>query len=634
MMRSLYAGISGLRNFQTKMDIIGNNIANVNTAAFKGSRITFAETIAQTLSGEIAPSGGLGGVNPIQIGLGMKTLSVDTSFAQGSMETTGNMTDMAIQGDGFFMVSDGTQNLYTRAGSFHLDANGNLVTSGGQKVLGYVPDTVNIGVLDRSAARAIQIPLGKRSQAKSTGEVQLRGNLDMHMSTSTASLIDAGETGIRNVSGKARDGVGGRHSVEITGVNATQSTGTGEVQGLRLTDTLRARNVGDVAGFTLIVDDERSVRISGITLDSTISDLLQAINSQVAGVKAELDEDGAIKITRLYSGDGSNFNVELQDGGTSDIVATLIDDAGTFRVNNGTASTLVATDTFTLNSTGQTIVRALNLSVDARTGLVNGISDLGGGGIFVNAPLGLEAGIATIDTSDTSHSSSIFVYDSLGNTQNLTVNFTRTETPGTWRWTVGLQEPAVMIEGGSGLISFREDGSLESFTYDGNLNHMTFNPGSGAQNIDIAFNPGSFGGFDGLTQTSSSTTAMATGQDGYGPGTLQGIYIDINGQIFGNYSNGKTEILSQVLLANFTNPQGLERVGDNLYRQTTNTGQPRVTDADQAGAKINAGYLEMSNVDLSREFTDMILVQRAFQAAARVITTSDSLLDEVTRLKR
>ncbi|MBM3329496.1 MAG: flagellar hook-basal body complex protein [Calditrichaeota bacterium] len=634
MMRSLYAGISGLRNFQAKMDIIGNNIANVNTAAFKGSRITFAETIAQTLSGEIAPTEGLGGVNPIQVGLGMRTLSVDTNFAQGSLEATGNMTDLAVQGDGFFMVSDGTQTFYTRAGSFHLDGQGNLVTAGGQKVLGYIPDPNRIGELDRAKERPINIPLGKQSQAKATSEVQLRGNLDMHMSQSTASLVNAGETGIRNISGRSRDGVGGRHRIEITGENATRSTGSGATEGLNLTNNLRALGIADVSGFTVVVDGDRSVRISGLTIDSTISDLLHAINSQVAGVSAQLDANGAIQITRLYSGEGQRYNVELRDTGDSNVVATLFDEAGTFRVENGTSSTLVAVDNFTPNATGVMVARALNLEVDERTGLVNGIRDLGGGGVFVNAPLGLQAGTATIDTADTRHSTSLLVYDSLGNTHNFTANFTRTETPGVWRWSVNLQEPAVLIEGGSGQVTFNADASLQSFTYDGNLNHLTFNPGNGAQNIDVVFNPGSFNGFDGLTQTSSSTTAMATGQDGYGPGTLQGLYIDINGQIFGNYSNGKTEILSQILLANFTNPQGLERVGENLYRQTTNTGQPRITSAAQAGAKVNAGYLEMSNVDLSREFTDMILVQRAFQAAARVITSSDGLLQEITQLKR
>ncbi len=635
MMRSLYAGISGLRNFQTKMDIIGNNISNVNTVAFKSGRITFAETMAQSLAGEIAPSGNLGGVNPIQVGLGMRVLGVDTNFSQGSMEATGITTDLALQGDGFFLVTDGDRDYYTRAGAFQLDADGSLVNGGnGYKVLGYMPLDEGSNILDRSRPKSIQIPLGRKSPARSTAEINLAGNIDMHMSRSTAALVSAGTTGIRNLDGVAFDGVGGEHRVVITGNNATRSIASGSRQNLNLTDNIGIIGISDVDGLQITVDGQRTVTITGLTTDSTISELIQAINSQVAGLNAGLDANGAIQITRDFYGDGGRYNVTLQDSGASDIVATLFDQSGTFNVDNGTASTLVAVDNFTPTGQPSPIIRALNLTMDDRTGLINGISDLGGGGVFINAPSGLAAGESMITTESTDHSSSIFVYDSLGNTHNMTIRMTRSEEPGVWRWQAEVVSPAVIVEGGNGTIAFRDDGSLESFTYERNLNEVVFNPGNGAQNVTFSFNVGAVGSFDGLTSTSSPTTMMATGQDGFGMGTLQGIFIDTNGQIFGSFSNGETEILSQLLLANFTNPQGLERAGENLYTETANSGSPRVTDADQAGAKINSGYLEMSNVDLSREFTDMILVQRAFQASARVISTSDRLLEEITQLKR
>ncbi len=637
MMRSLYAGISGLRNFQTKMDIIGNNIANVNTVAFKSGRITFAETMAQTLAGEIAPSGSLGGVNPIQVGLGMRVLGVDTNFSQGSMEATGITTDLALQGDGFFLVTDGDRDYYTRAGAFQLDADGSLVNAGnGYKVLGYMPLDEGSAVLDKSAPQSIQIPLGRRSPANPTNEITLAGNLDMHMTNSTAALVSAGTTGIRNLNGIAFDGVGGDHRVVMTGQNATRSVASGSHQGqpLNLTDNIGTLGINATEGLEITVDGQRTVTITGLSTDSTVSELIQAINSQVAGLNAELDENGAIKITRDFYGDGGRYNVVLHDGNNSNIVATLFDQTGTFTVNNGTASTLVAVDNFMPKGQTTPIIKALNLTMDDRTGLVNGISDLGGGGIFITAPNGLAAGETLITTESTDHSSSIFVYDSLGNTHNMTIRMTRSEEPGVWRWKAEVESPAVVVEGGNGTIAFRDDGSLESFSYERNLNEVVFNPGNGAQNVGFSFNVGAFGGFDGLTSTASATSMMATGQDGYGMGTLQGIFIDTNGQIFGSFSNGETEILSQMLLANFTNPQGLERVGENLYANTANSGSPRITDANQAGAKINSGFLEMSNVDLSREFTDMIVVQRAFQAAARVISTSDQLLQEITQLKR
>jgi len=635
MMRSLYSGISGMRNFQTKMDVIGNNIANVNTVAFKSGRVSFAETMAQSLAGEIAPSGKLGGVNPIQVGLGMRTIGIDTNFTQGSMEATGITTDLAIQGDGFFLVNDGEQDYYSRAGSFQLDANGDLVTAGnGYKVLGYMPVAEGSDQLDVSSPRAINIPLGRRSPANATASVELIGNLDRNMTNSVATLADAGTTGIRNLNGTAFNGVGGEHSVVLTGENATQSTGSGVHQGLNLTDNLGTLGINDVEGFKVTIDGSRTVEITGLTVDSTVSDLIHAINAQVAGLNAELDDTGAIKLTRDFYGDGARYNVTVQDSETSNIAATLFDAGGIFTVNNGVASTLVAVDNFIPTGQIDPIPQALNFTTDERTGLVNGISDLGGGGVTVTAPNGLQAGTAVINTEMTEHTSSIYVYDSLGNTHNLNLRMTRSEIPGTWRWNAEVEEPSVLIEGASGTVTFTDDGSLESFSYENNLNAMVFNPGSGGQDVSISFDVGSIGGFDGVTSTASATSLMATSQDGFGMGTLQGIFIDTSGRFFGNFSNGQTEILSQLLLANFTNPQGMTRAGENLYSETSNSGQARVTDALQAGSKINSGYLEMSNVDLSREFTDMIVVQRAFQAAARVISTSDQLLQEITSLKR
>ncbi len=634
MMRSLFAGISGLRNFQTKMDIIGNNIANVNTVGFKGSRITFAESMAQTLAGETAPSTNLGGVNAIQVGLGMRTIGVDSNFAQGSLEATGVMTDLAIQGNGFFVVSDGDQNFYTRAGNFHLDAEGNLVASGdGCRVMGYL-GTADGAELERTTPRAIQIPLGRRSQAKATTEIQLYGNLDMNMTQSTANLTDAGTTGITSVSGTVDDGVGGLHEIQITGQNATRSIAAGAAQGLTLSDTLGDHGVTDVAGFTVTVDGGRTVEITGLTTDSTVGELINAINAQVSGVEAELDADGAIQITRTYHGDGQMYNVQLTDGGVGDVVANLFDVGGAFDVDNGAASTLTAVDNFTPTGSADAIQRVLGLEIDERTGLVTGLLNFGGGGVSINAPDGLAQGTAVIETADTTSAASIFVYDSLGNTNNLTVTFTRSETPGVWRWSVELPEPASVIEGGSGTVSFRDDGSLDNFSYDGGATGLVFNPGNGAQDVELAFGAGNIGSFDGMTLSGSPTSIMAIGQDGYGMGILEGISIDNNGCAFGNFSNGVTELLAQVLLANFTNPQALERIGNSLYRQTLNSGDPRIDEAESTGSTITSGYLEMSNVDLSREFTDMILAQRAFQASARVITVSDGLLDELTRLKR
>ena len=638
MLRSLFAGISGLRNFQIKMDVIGNNIANVNTVGFKGSRISFAEAISQRLAGERAPTERLGGINPMQVGLGVHTLGIDTNFNQGALESTSVLTDLAIQGNGFFMVSDGEKTYYTRAGTFTIDAEGNLVTHGtGMRVMGYMSD--GAGDLDRTTTEAIQIPLGRRSQPKSTTEVVLYGNLDMNMTKAIASLTSAGDTGITFVSGTAADGVGGTHSIEITGSNATRSTATGVPNGMALNDTLGDLGVSDVTGFSVTIDNDQVVEIVGLSTESTISDLIRALNTQVQGVEARLEDDGSISITRDYYGNGAQYNVQLNDGDQgSDIVANLFDDPGDqdgiFDANSGLASTLSAMSTFTPTGSEETFETVLELETDERTGLVVGLTGLADGGVSIRAPEGLAAGTAVISTEDTTHSTSIFVYDSMGNTHNLNINFTRSAEANTWNWTAELPEPASIYEGGSGQIRFANDGSLENFTYDGDASKIVIDPGNSAQNIELTINPGTFGELDGLTQTASTTSSAAIGQDGYGMGILQNISIDYNGRIFGNYSNGVTEILAQVLLADIINPQGLEHIGENLYCATLNSGSSRIIDAEQAGSRINSGYLEMSNVDLAREFTEMILAQRAFQASARMITTSDMMLQEVTSLKR
>ncbi len=179
MMRSLFAGVSGLRNQQVAMDVIGNNIANVNTVGYKSSRVTFKEAFAQLLQGASRPPGDSGdvsgGVNPVQVGLGMNIGSIDLQFTQGNLESTGVTTDLAITGDSFFVTSDGTQNYYTRSGDFQLDANGRLVAStDGSVVQGKLAKD---GVLS-DTIQDIKLPFGQKSAAQATTDVSLAGNLD------------------------------------------------------------------------------------------------------------------------------------------------------------------------------------------------------------------------------------------------------------------------------------------------------------------------------------------------------------------------------------------------------------------------------------------------------------------------
>jgi len=178
MMRSMYAGVSGLKVHQTKMDVIGNNISNVNTTGFKGSRATFKSMMSQLMAASKAPQGGRGGVNPQQVGLGVSVGSIDSNMQQGNLQSTGNGTDLAIQGNGFFVVNDGQQDYYTRAGSLSLDEGGNLTnSSNGYIMQGWEAVDGEIDT-DGSAPGDIKIPIGDSMPGQATEEVAFGGNLD------------------------------------------------------------------------------------------------------------------------------------------------------------------------------------------------------------------------------------------------------------------------------------------------------------------------------------------------------------------------------------------------------------------------------------------------------------------------
>lgn len=195
MMRSLFSGVSGLRNHQVRMDVIGNNISNVNTVAFKAGRVTFKEGFAQLLQGASRPPGDHGGINPIQVGLGMQVGSIDTMFSQGNLESTGLNTDLAIQGDSFFVVAKGNQHYYTRAGNFQLDADGRLVSpTNGFVVQGRMAD--NGVFLD--GIRDIVLPFGQKTAARATDAVTLAGNLNAAAPIFTGTFDAAGRADPQN----------------------------------------------------------------------------------------------------------------------------------------------------------------------------------------------------------------------------------------------------------------------------------------------------------------------------------------------------------------------------------------------------------------------------------------------------
>ncbi len=638
MLASLFAGVAGLRNHQVRMNVIGNNISNINTIGFKSGRSIFREALVQTLRGAGRPSAVSGGTNPVQLGLGMEVASLDNLFTQGGLELTGQITDLAIQGNGFFLLSDGNSKYYTRAGAFGFDANSYLVNpSNGLFVQGKMADAT--GTIPATATVGnIQLPFGQQDPARETMRVDFGNNLDSSATRSDASITSgtAPTNGITSVSGAARDGAGGEHIITITGAQATQATRAGAhltspPASLTGSETLGSLGVTSTA-LSLTVDGGTSVDVEGLTTSSTVNDLVSAINL-IDGIDARLDS-GEIRITRTMA--GASYNMISNAAVAGDIINRIFGVAAgsTFDVNNGTDHTFVAQDSFTPSVGGTAVVTNLGITVNANTGLATGVTGLGGGGVTVaSADTGLLAGTASITTEDTEKATSITIYDSLGGTHVMMTNFIKSYEPNKWYWNVTMQGGEIIQSGASGTVTFNTNGSLLRFEYDGGADAFAFDPNNGAGQTKVELFAGSSGMYDGLTGFSGTETVAAVKQNGYGMGILDKISIDPTGLIIGIFSNGVSRNLAQIVLANFNNQAGL--MGRVALPVTANSGTGIEGVAGETiAATISSGALESANVDLAQEFTNMIIAQRGFQSNARVITTSDSMLDDLVNLKR
>jgi flagellar hook protein FlgE len=664
MMASLYAGVSGLKNHQTKMDVIGDNIANVNTIGFKSGRVNFQEALVQSFKGAGRPSSVSGGTNPVQIGLGMQVGTIDNLFQQGGLETTGQITDMALQGNGFFVLGDNSNNkFYTRAGAFGFDAGSNLVDpASGLFVLGKMAD--ENGVIPSLATTGkITLPFGQQTPARATQLITISNNIDASATDANAKLTDAGNSGVVTVSGVATDGVGGTHTIAVAGNQAQNATfgGTtvgndgsgGVVAALGLNTTLASLGVTDFTNYGFSVDGKTTQIISGLNANSTVSDLINATN-QIDGINMSL-VGGQLLVTRTKAGANADYgftstvgsNTLAAGGGATagNIVGVLFGLNGArFASAGGAASTYVATDTFTpdrgYGAAAGPVISTLDLVYDDVSGLVTGLKGLGSGGVQIESGVtGLTAtggNPLVIKTDPTLHATSINVYDSLGAKHTLSVEFFKSTVKNRWEWKAATLNGEGITSGQTGFVAFNQDGSLATFDYFGGATAINISPNNGAENLQVSIKAGTPGNFDGLTGFSSGNhTASIIGQDGYGLGILEKVSIDKSGNISGVFSNGVTRVLAQIMLADFTNQAGLRKAGRSMYQPSANSGEAVEGVAGATiSSEITSGALESSSVDIAQEFTNMITAQRGFQANAKIITTSDAMLDDLVNLKR
>lgn len=438
MMRSMYSAVSGLRVHQTKMDVIGNNIANVNTVGYKKGQMTFQEVFSQVIRGAGAPQGGKGGTNPQQIGLGVGIGSINTIHTKGPTQTTDNPTDLMIDGEGFFVVTDDTNyenKYYTRAGNFTLDKAGNLVTPDGFKVLGYKVDE-NENITDEIGPIVIN-----RSETKAptaTNKIQFRGNLDSRNDeTFTTDTV-------------IKDSLGNSYLVKFE---------------FKKTGTETAPNK-----WTMSLGEIKS-------------------------------EDGKIEIKGAKLGD--NTTIKFDENGK--IIGIGAEDA------------------------------------------INGLK---------------------LDFSE------------IENKEKLGATF-----------------------GDSGKITI--------------------------------FDPADKDSYNKLTQYANDRDIKPYAENGNSSGKIEGFSIDPSGVVSGIFTNGERKALGQVMLAKFDNPMGLQKLGNNFFVDTRNSGEAQLGKPGISGfGATKSESLEMSNVDLSMEFTEMITTQRGFQANSRIITASDEMLQELVNMKR
>jgi len=411
VLRSIFSGITGLRAHQQMMDVVGNNIANVNTAGYKAQNAVFETVISQAVKSPAAPvAAGVavenqGGQNGLQIGLGVALGGVSTNFNQGSAQLTGVSTDFMIQGDGFFVANNGTENLFTRAGAFTTDAEGQLVTPDGSIIQGWMADAT--GTIDTNG---------------------VIGDISLPVSTYAPPVV---------------------------------------------TDALT---------------------VSG------------------------------------------NIPSTLANAGTVTSAITVYDAIG-----------VTATATATITKTG---ANAYEMSINGGAGVA----------IAFNAATGA---LADAQANPITVTGGNVPADNIANTQDYVVDIT------------------------------------------------------------------------GLTEYASPSSFAVTNQDGQGVGALSTFTTTADGQLIGVYSNGVKQPIAQLAIANFNNPNALEKVGDTTYRNTVNSGVALIGEAMADGrGSIQGGTLEMSNVDLAGEFTNLIVAQRGFAANSRTLTATDEMLQELMNIKR
>lgn len=580
---ALYTGLSGLNTSARALDVIGNNIANVNTTAFKSARMLFQPLFSRTMSSGSAPGDTTGGTNPSQVGMGVGIAAIQRNFAPGAVSATGDQRDLAVEGDGFFIVERAGTQMYTRNGAFRTNAENDLVTADGNRVQGFAVDG-DFNIISGELV-GLNIPVGSLTIAEATGNVRFMGNLNAAGDVPTAGS-----------------------SVLL------QGTATG---GLGLVSTAApppgAGNVLEAASRLLDIEDP-----------------------QLPGSDTPLFADGqTLQLSGAEKGDKALPIAELAITAAStvqDLMDFLVAALG-LRTDVG-ANPDGATPGIALDTTSGV------LTITGNTGGVNDLTIdaadlrlLDAAGDFVRLPFHTEK-VAEADGE--SARTTFVVYDSLGTPVEVDLSFvldSRDSSGTSWRYYVESGDDTDLdLRVATGLLGFDTAGQLTSTAP---VSVQVDRAGLGAA-TPLAFDLSFADDAGSLTSLADSSSAFAaTFQDGSPIGTLAAYSVGQDGVITGAFSNGLTRVIGQVALATFTNPEGLVDRGGGLFTIGPNSGSAVIAAPGTLGSGlITAGNLELSNVDLGQEFINLILTTTGYSASSRVIRTTDELLQQLLLIGR
>ena len=646
MMRSLFSGVSGLKSHQTRMDVIGNNIANINTVGFKSSRVTFADVLSQTQAGAASPTDNIGGTNPKQIGLGVGVGSIDLIFTDGSPQATGKNSDIALSGNGLFVVKNGNSTYYTRNGAFEYDANGYYVLPGsGYKVQGW--NAVNGSLNTNSLPTDIIVPAGKTMPAAATTQVRFSGNLNAD--EPLISSINGTDSALMEVDVKKNTTIQLKNGDSST----APDVGTYTIGHSMPISTVVSvyDSLGTAHSIPMLIERCPEEDIEEVYSNSSSSSEEESEDEESTTSTGNRDKKLCWRIslaydknspytytdsTGTYTSVPSATNIKLDDG----TLVYMSDQIYIYFNTDGSYSHLVqekgtADDTLSdlRHRTGGTLSSSEEESSDEEGGTAAVPTYSGGNPDSLAKATGSSSGEeeeASSDEDEDGSSSDSGGYIGCGNARNGASNPDVSKSRGT---TATLLEDDT--DTGKAMLILKYTQTYSTAAVQGAADQKIdyYNSTTGQledTRVTIVFDDPSFP----LTQYTGGSSAQPVSVDGNPYGILSSVSADTSGIITGTYTNGQRRFEAQIAVAQFVNPAGLTKAGNNLFQESNNSGSANIKTAPDLGVNVTPSALEMSNVDLANEFSEMIITQRGFQANSKIINVGDEMLETLVNMKR